>query len=90
MLLGIGPYAQLISTMLFSMGHLMRMSICHNPLDSLTLIILTMFANSRKLFMVSNKLPELGTLNYALTFFTSAHSYTSLFIFERVIFMLTS
>ena len=50
----------------------MRMAIYHNLLDSLTLIILIMSANSRKLFMVLNRLLGLGTLNYTLTFFTWA------------------
>ena len=70
--LEVGPYARLILIMLFSMGHFMRTFICHNLLASLTLIILIIFANSQKLFMVSNRLLRLGTLNYALTFFTWA------------------
>ena len=53
-------------------GHLMKMSlyICHKLLASLTLTILTIFANSRKMFMISNKLPKLDMLNFNLTFFT--------------------
>ena len=70
----------------------MRMSKFYNLFTSLTLIVLIMSANSRKLFMVSNGLLTLGTLNYALTFFTWAsllHSLILLF-FERLDFILTS
>ena len=57
----------------------------HNLLPSLTLIILIMSANSRKLFMVLNRHLVLGTLNCTLIFFTwaftSAQFNTSVFIF---------
>ena len=79
---------------IFSMGCFIIMSICHNLLTYLALIILIMSANSRNLFMVSNKLLVLGTLNYTFTFFTWASLQCSLILpflfFERVIFMLTT
>ena len=69
----------------------MRMYICHNLLALLTLIIPTMSINSRNLFIVSNKLHGLGTLIYALTFFTwaSIHCNLILLFFERAISLLT-
>ena len=92
--LGVGPYTRLILTTLFSMGHLMMMPTCHNLLPSLTLIILTMSTNSRKLFTILNMLLELGTLNYTLTFFTWASLHHNLILhflfFERAIPMLIS